>query len=135
MKKGLNFISLIIITSSLLILVCQKGGSSADSQYSKIDSSGVITVSVQPVMVSNSSIEFSVTFSTHSVPLDQFDLKQLITLKTDDGEIHPYYVPDFSSHHGSGSVIFKLVKPVKTIYLTVRNIPDNPERIFKWDLK
>jgi hypothetical protein len=80
-------------------------------------------------------IEFSLLFNTHSVPLDQFDLKQLITLKTDNGELHPYSVPDLSGHHGSGRVVFKLEKPLSKIILTVKNIPDNPERIFKWDLK
>ena len=123
-----------VIIAAVSIGITYGGIFSSNDKYDKKEIKSRVSVSLQPVEVTMDTVILKLTLNTHSVPLENIDLKKNITLKTDAGEIHPVKVPDLSSHHGNGSVVFKLKKPLKTITVFVRNVPDIEKRVFKWDI-
>ena len=107
---------------------------SSNDKYEKKEIKSRVSVSLQLVEVTVNTVKLKLSLDTHSASLQSLDLKKIITLKTDLGEIHPVKVPDLSSHHGNGTIVFKLKKPLKTIIVFVRDVPNIEERIFKWDI-
>lgn len=105
-----------------------------ENKYEKKLSNGTITISLQPVQVTDDTVKFKLAMNTHSVSLEKLDLKKIISLETNNIEIHPVEVPSFTFHHGNGIIIFKLKNPLKKIKVIIRDVPDVSERIFKWSI-
>jgi hypothetical protein len=88
---------------------------------------------------------FAVVMDTHSIDLDGYNLRELATLRTDEGaEVHPsgWDAPK-GGHHRSGSLTFPattadgapLIGPsTKSLELTVRGVAGVNERKLKWEL-
>jgi hypothetical protein len=93
----------------------------------------------------NAGPVFSVEMDTHVVNLDGYDLRQLASLRTDQGqEIQPAsWNGPWGGHHRSGTLTFPatlgngtpLIGPnTRSITLVIRNVGDVPERTFTWTL-
>lgn len=93
----------------------------------------------------NAGPVFSVEMDTHVVNLDGYDLRQLATLRTDQGQEVPPASWNAASggHHRNGTLTFPatsasgtpLIGPdTRSITLVIRNVGDVPERTFTWTL-
>lgn len=93
----------------------------------------------------NAGPVFAVEMDTHVVNLDGYDLRQLASLRTDQGqEIKPAsWNGPSGGHHRSGTLTFpatlgngtSLIGPnTRSITLVIRNVGDVPERMFRWTL-
>ena len=75
---------------------------------------------------------FEVTLDTHSIDLDGYDLAELASLRTDDGELQPerWNAPE-GGHHRSGTLLFPPTES-RALELVIRAVGDVPERTFRW---
>ncbi|MBI4285383.1 MAG: hypothetical protein HY670_05740 [Chloroflexi bacterium] len=100
-----------------------------------------VTVAVKWARASGGSLTFDVVMDTHSVDLDQYDLKKLAVLRDDTGkEYSPtsWNAPS-GGHHRSGTLVFPLPDSVtqgqaKYVEMVIKNIAGVPERVLKWQL-
>lgn len=88
---------------------------------------------------------FTIAMETHAVDLDGYDLRQLATLRTDQGlSIQPseWNAPT-GGHHRTGTLTFPATTtsgaPIigaktRTMTLIIRNVSGIPERSFQWTL-
>jgi hypothetical protein len=88
---------------------------------------------------------FGVTMDTHSVDLDDYDLKELAVLRNDQGkEVRPsgWNAPK-GGHHREGTLRFPEKAPdgspvigpgTREIELIIRDVAGVPERKFEWRL-
>ena len=92
------------------------------------------------------ALRFEIKLDTHSVNVDQYDLKQLATLRNDRGvAVKPLsFEKNGSGHHVQNVLSFpakdEAGKPVmsgtaKAIELVLFDIADVPQRILRWDVK
>lgn len=91
-------------------------------------------------------LAFTVAMDTHSVDLDEIDLSESATLRTDKGvEVKPssWEAPK-GGHHREGTLIFPdkgsdgvpLIGPdTRVVELIIRNVAGVPERTLRWDLQ
>jgi hypothetical protein len=93
----------------------------------------------------NAGPVFSIEMDTHVVTLDDYDLRKLAALRTDQGqEIQPEsWNSPSGGHHRSGTLTFPattaagtpLIGPnTRSIELIIRNVGGVPERALKWTL-
>jgi len=110
----------------------------------QINEGGQITIKVT-WQGRNAGPVFAVEMDTHVVNLDGYDLRQLASLRTDQGQkIQPTnWNGPSGGHHRSGTLTFPatlgngtpLIGPnTRSITLVIRNIGDVPERTFTWTL-
>lgn len=110
----------------------------------QINEGGQITIKVT-WQGRNAGPVFFVEMDTHVVNLDGYDLRQLATLRTDQGqEIQPAsWNAASGGHHRNGMLTFPattasgmpLIGPAtRSITLVIRNVSDVPERTFTWTL-
>jgi hypothetical protein len=103
---------------------------------------GPVTIKVtsQP---SDTGLVFSMVLDTHSVDLDQYDLRLLASLRTDHGvEIQPeVWDASKGGHHREGSLVFprfgvdgaELIGPdAHHLELVIRQIGGVPETVIQW---
>ena len=86
---------------------------------------------------------FTVAMDTHSVDLNDFDLRQLALLRANDEPVQPIaWDAPKSGHHREGALTFPSVtvdgKPVlgpdvRSVELVIRDVAGIPERVFRWD--
>ncbi len=92
------------------------------------------------------ALKFEIKLDTHSVTLDQYDLKQLATLRNDRGvAVKPLsFERSGSGHHVQNFLAFpakdEAGKPLvggtaRAIELVLFDIADVPQRILRWDVK
>ena len=80
---------------------------------------------------------FSLTLSTHSVDLKQFDIQNLAFLRVDEDVAQPatkWVASDDDNHHIHGIVSFPNQKMggSQRVQLIIKNIGDTSDRIFEW---
>ena len=92
------------------------------------------------------AIRFEIKLDTHSVNLDQYDLKQLATLRNDRGvAVKPLsFEKTGSGHHIQNVLAFpakdEAGNPVvggtaNSIELVLIDVADVPQRVLRWDVK
>ncbi len=92
------------------------------------------------------ALRFEIKLDTHSVNLDQYDLKQVASLRNDQGvAVKPLTLEKKGSGHHIQNVLAFPAKdeagnPVaggaaKAIELVLFDIADVPQRILRWDVK
>ena len=103
---------------------------------------GGVTINAT-LLTQTPAITFKVALDTHSVELDGYDLRQLATLRVDQG---PALQPSgwdapAGGHHREGTLTFSATMPdgqpvisdtARTIELIVRDIGGVPERVVQW---
>ena len=81
---------------------------------------------------------FQVALDTHSVNLDSYDLKKIVVLRDDAGNIYPptSVENNGSGHHRQATVSFaKVANKNKRIELVVKDVAGVKERVFRWDIE
>ncbi len=148
MKQGLLFI--IVLGLLGLMTACSAGAAqqpeAAPSQPTaatfapRSNDEQAVTVEVTPLNLATNaaSLDFIVTFDTHSVQLN-FDPAAISVLRDDAGREYPVLAweedASGSAHHKSGLLRFKAPKQAtKFVEIIVRDVADVPERVFHWDL-
>ena len=102
------------------------------------DTQGVVTVNVTPTLVSSKDLQwkFDVSFSTHSIELDQ-DITQISVLVDDKGKEYKPIRWEGSGpggHHREGTLVFNQISPMpKSITLKILGV-DAPVRSFVWNI-
>ena len=82
------------------------------------------------------TITFAVSMDTHTVALDGYDLRQLATLRIDQGP--PIQASGWDApaggHHREGTLTFPATTPeaTGTIAVIIRDVGGVPERIVQW---
>lgn len=83
----------------------------------------------------NDGASFEIVMDTHAVDLDSYDLTQLATLRTDQGQTAQptgWDAPK-GGHHREGTLTFPAIAPdTRTVDLIIRNVADVPERTLTW---
>jgi hypothetical protein len=103
----------------------------------KINSESFVSIEVKPNDFSlDKTVRFDVSINTHQGSLD-FDLTKISYLEDDKGNIYQPLSWEGSppgGHHRSGTLSFpRLSEKTKFIKLTIKNVYNVPERIFKWE--
>ena len=87
---------------------------------------------------------FQISMNTHSVPLDQYPLKELAYLRDDKGKEYGALAwnPSGNGHHISGVLEFNnsnaqgrpLTKSSSSLVLVIKNLAGVKERTFRWEI-
>ena len=98
----------------------------------KKTSESSVTIGITLSEFKNGKMYFDMGVDTHSIELNQFELKELITLEFEGKSINPESAPTLSGHHNSGNLAFNTGKEIKNFKIRVKGIPDIEERVFEW---
>ncbi len=102
---------------------------------------GSVTIDVEWMGEENGSLVFDVSMNTHSVDLDQYDLRELAVLRDNEG--NEYNPTSWDSapggHHRKGTLTFPIPDSLsqgKTKYvgIVIRDVAGIEERVLKWEL-
>ena len=104
-------------------------------------SGGGVDIKVEWLGFKDGSLVFGVVMDTHSGSIDQYDLRDLATLRDSRGNEYGPGSPDvpLGGHRRSGLLIFPVSDPsnpltVQYFDLTLRGIAGVAERDFRWEL-
>jgi len=101
----------------------------------------VVAVYLNPLGKSDNNLQsFELTLDTHSDNLSQYDLKDLSTIRVEDGpeiKASAWEKPGGGGHHISGTITFDVpdLSTAKYLQLFVKNVGGAEERVFKWQLQ
>ena len=147
MKRVRNIVgilSIVIVSFSFFLISLETTNLAAVTDdvvqfdlWAKINSENFVSIEVKPTDFSfNKPIRFDVSISTHQGSLD-FDLTKMSHLEDDKGNIYQPSSWEGSppgGHHRSGILSFpRLSEKTKFIKLTIENVYNVPERVFKWE--
>lgn len=93
---------------------------------------GDVSMELTPQEINNGQLQVEIAVNTHSVDLNQFDLKEITTLEFDDKLIKPALAPALSGHHDSGTLVFEVDDELNSFIIKIRGIPKVEERVFEW---
>lgn len=103
----------------------------------KTNNANSLQVDITPANFSfGKEINFGVKFTTHSGSLD-YDFAKISTLYDDKGNSYPalLWTGPIGGHHISGTLTFpKISQGAKSMKLIMKNLYNEPERIFIWEL-
>ena len=129
LSTWLLLVSLVMVSDSV---------DAAASGLTRTHSGGGVTVKVTYVNPhSPGDVRFQVTLDTHSVDLDEYDLKDLSLLRDETGKTYqsPRVDNKGSGHHRQITVIFPKVSPeTRWLELVIKDIAGVKERSLRWDL-
>lgn len=94
--------------------------------------SGDVSIDLTPHKINNGQLEVDIAVNTHSVDLNQFDLKEITTLEFDDKSINPASAPILRGHHNSGTLVFEVSEDIDSFTIKIMGIPKVEERVFEW---
>lgn len=97
---------------------------------------GDVAIELTPRGVINGKLIIDFAANTHSVSLEQFDLKKITTLEHEGKIIKPSEASYLSGHHPYGSIAFDIGKEeAESFIVKIKGIPNIEERIFKWEAR
>lgn len=94
---------------------------------------GDVSIELTPKKVVNGVLTVKVSINTHSVELNDFDLKEITTLEFNGISINPTSAPSLGGHHVSGDIIFNIEKDISIFTIKIKGIPKIEERVFTWN--
>jgi hypothetical protein len=110
-------------------------------KLTRIDSQGPVEVSAtfqKSTGAEAGSVVFRLALNTHSVDLNQYDLKQLSFIQFDGGQPvqAAKWEPSGSGHHFTGTLTFDRAIPqgAKKLNLFIKEIGGVQERVLEWAL-
>lgn len=93
---------------------------------------GDVSVELTPQGINNGQLQVEIAVNTHSVDLNQFDLKEITTLEFDDKLIKPVSALILRGHHNAGTLVFEVDDELDSFIIKIRGIPKVEERVFEW---
>ncbi len=100
--------------------------------YTGSTNQGDVEISLKPISVKDGIVELEITANTHSVEMNQFDLKSIAVLEHDGRIIAPVEAPVLNGHHTSGKIVFNAGEDADTFIIKIKGIPNVEERVFEW---
>ena len=94
--------------------------------------SGDVAIELRPHSVSDGLLSVDISVNTHSVSLENFDLKQITDLTFAGKTLKPIDTPILQGHHNNGVLVFDVGEEIFKFTITIRGIPKMQERVFKW---
>ena len=129
LSTWLLLVSLVMVSDSV---------DAAASGLTRTHSGGGVTVKATYLNPhSPGDVRFQVSLETHSVDLDEYDLKSLSLLRDETGKAYqPTKVENNGSgHHRQIVIVFPKASPqAKRLELVIKDIAGVKERSFRWDL-
>lgn len=114
------------------------GFGAASPQLTRSNSGGGVTAKATYLNPgATDDFRFQVVLDTHSVNLDDYDLKKLSFLQDDKGGGYPPERVESkgSGHHREFTLVFPKISPeVKRFELVIRDIAGVKERSFQWEI-
>lgn len=95
--------------------------------------SGEVAVDLKPHKVSNGQLQVDIGVNTHSVSLEEFDLKEITTFEFNGKSIKPISAPSLTGHHNSGTLVFDVGENIESFTIKIIGIPKIEERVFTWN--
>ncbi len=140
---------LLLMMAAALITACSASGASEKGPVLAIptpingttqsNSGGSVTIGLKWPAGKSQSLAIEVAMNTHSVNLDEIDLKTLSVLRDDSGqEYSPVsWSAEPGSHHRSGTLTFKPPDSLKQgkakyVEIVIRGVAGIKERLFRW---
>jgi len=93
---------------------------------------GDVQIDLTPAGIANGKLTISFATNTHSVDMEQFDLKKITVLSYNGKNYAPVSAPKLSGHHNSGEIVFDLNEMPKSFKITIKGIPNVNERVYEW---
>jgi len=145
-----------VIMTAILISGCSRGFVSEEpgkTPASSLPASGIpasglvqsntgggVTIEVKWLTERKEALVFDVAMDTHSVDLDQYDLKELALLQDSQGkEYRPTsWESALGGHHRRGILTFAIPdslsqKTTRYLKLTIRDVAGVKERVLQWE--
>ena len=104
----------------------------SNSKFDTKTSESTVTVGLTPAKFENGRLYVDIGVDTHSVSLDNYNLKEIAALEFESKSIKPVSAPKLSGHHNSGQLVFDIGKELDNFKIIVRDLPDIQERVFEW---
>ncbi len=104
-------------------------------------SGGAVTIDVEWEGKGDDSLVFHVAMNTHSVDLDQYDLRELAVLRDNEGKEYSPLSWDSApgGHHRQGTLTFPLPDSLRQgeatyVEIVIHDVDGIKERVLKWEL-
>ena len=107
-------------------------GSSFQMKTAGTTSAGDVQIDLTPKGIVAGKFTVGFAANTHSVSMENFDLRKITTLEYNGKSYSPTAAPQLSGHHNSGSLVFDLSETPKKFKITISGIPNTEERVFEW---
>ena len=138
-----RIILICFLVLAILIAGCEKEIGLPDNQiavdntefetvYTGSTNEGDVEISLKPISVKDGIVEMEIVANTHSVELNQFDLKSVTVLEHGGKIIAPLEAPVLDGHHTSGKIVFEAGENIENFVVKIRGIPKVEERVFEW---
>ncbi len=96
--------------------------------------SGDALLELTPVTIDKEKLVVNFKVNTHSVRLNEFDLKQITTLEYKGKKLKPVRASRMGGHHSSGTIEFKTGEEIGSFLIRIKGIPRVDERVFEWNV-
>lgn len=136
MKLFKVFVSAAIV----VILTTSYGAFAAEvSDETQSVSGGGVTAKVTLLTTKgNDEVRFQLVLDTHSVNLDEYDLKSIVVLRDEAGRSYAPLAVEATGggHHRQATLVFpKAARDAKRVELVIKDVAGIKERTFRWDLQ
>lgn len=129
----------VLVVISLALSINISGGEELNEisvEYKTVSSgstgNGDVSIELTPIEVNNNHLKVRIDVNTHTVDLNQFDLKELTTLEYKGISSNPISAPALGGHHDSGELIFETNDYADVFTIKINGVPDVEERVFRW---
>src|SRR3989344_3153152 len=113
-----------IVILFMIIFFVFSGGGGNKLNYETKTSGGEVVIDLTPNEYKYGKLYVGINVNTHTVDLEQFNLKQLTTLNYSGTSIRPEQAPELKGHHNSGVLVFNVGKEVKGFSIIIMGVPD-----------
>ncbi len=145
MKNGIILLAVAVVVIAAIIFVVVNlpnngtgpvqgdGGSGNTLQpvSSGTTDSGDALIELTPT-ITEGKLLVNFAINTHSVALDQFDLKEIATLEYNGKSAKPVSASSLSGHHSYGNMVFNVDDKLSSFTIRIKGISKDMERVFKW---
>ena len=136
--KKEDWIILVIAALAVIVMIFsltpgnKAVGIESGNGYETRVSSGLVAIELTPVDFKDGKMYVNAKVDTHAGELGDYDLVRLVTLEYNGKSLNPSSAGKLSGHHSSSMMTFDTGKEPKSFRITIRRIPDQPERVMEW---
>ena len=104
----------------------------SNSKFAAKTSESTVTVVITPIKFENAKLYVDIGVDTHTVGLDSYNLREIVTLEFEGKSVKPLSAPKLSGHHNTGQLIFDAGKEPSNFKIVIKGLPDIQERVLEW---